>query len=59
MGRELSGPVPISCRFVSEPNGFADHYLELLKGALVHALYAEVDGWINYRRKSSGERYLR
>jgi len=44
---------------VSEPNGFADHYLELLKGALVHALYAEVDGWINYRRKSSGERYLR
>lgn len=52
--RIVSGQAPISSRFVTEPNGLADHYLELLKGALAHTLYAEVDGGINYRRNILG-----
>lgn len=35
---------------MDDPSRLADDYLELLKGALTHTLYAEVDGGINYRR---------
>jgi O-methyltransferase len=39
---------------MSEPGVLAADYLELLKGALTHTLYAEVDGGINYRRNVLG-----
>lgn len=39
---------------MSDDRGLADDYLELLKGALTHTLYAEVDGGINYRRNVLG-----
>jgi O-methyltransferase len=39
---------------VSDYETLADDYLELLKGALAHTLYAEVDGGINYRRNVLG-----
>jgi O-methyltransferase len=39
---------------MSEPAALAADYLELLKGALTHTLYAEVDGGINYRRNLLG-----
>ncbi len=31
-------------------NGLADDYLQLLKGAVSHTLYGEVDGGVHYRR---------
>ena len=39
-----------SSGLVAEPDSLADDYLELLKGALAHTLYAEVDGGVNHRR---------
>lgn len=39
---------------MNDRNGLADDYLELLKGALTHTLYGEVDGGINYRRNVLG-----
>jgi O-methyltransferase len=44
---------------VTDRNGLADDYLELLKGALTHTLYAEVDGGINYRRNILGRALFR
>jgi len=35
---------------MNDPDGLADDYLQLLKGAVSHTLYAEVDGGIHYRR---------
>jgi O-methyltransferase len=40
---------------VSDDSGLADDYLELVKGALMHTLYAEVDGGINYGRNKAGK----
>ncbi len=39
---------------MSASDTFADEYLELLKGAVLHTLYAEVDSGINYRRNVLG-----
>ncbi|MGH2841706.1 MAG: TylF/MycF/NovP-related O-methyltransferase [Solirubrobacteraceae bacterium] len=39
---------------MSDPDSLSDEYLELLKGALAHTLYAHVDGGINYRRNVLG-----
>lgn len=38
----------------SHEDRLPDRYLELLKGALTHTLYADVDGGINYRRNLLG-----
>ncbi len=35
---------------MSDPDGLADDYLELVKRAVAHTLYAEVDGGVHYRR---------
>ncbi len=45
---------------MTDPESLADDYLELLKGAITHTLYAEVDGGtLILREQASAERLMR